>query len=87
MSRHSCGLGRDEGVQITKGYVEDRLLDDYEVARITGRARSTLQKDRTRGTGIPYVRIGALVRYRASDLAAFLDSLPRFHSTSERDES
>ncbi len=60
----------------------DRLLDDHEVARITGRARSTLQKDRVIGTGLPFVRIGRLVRYRQSDLAAFLAELPSLHSPS-----
>jgi hypothetical protein len=61
----------------------DPLLSDSDVARITGRARSTLQKDRVAGTGIPYVRVGALVRYRESDVAAWIDGLPRRCSTSD----
>ena len=61
----------------------DTLLSDREVARITGRARSTLQKDRVCGQGIPFVRVGALVRYRESDVAAWLASLPTCRSTSE----
>jgi predicted DNA-binding transcriptional regulator AlpA len=61
----------------------DPLLSDRDVARITGRARSTLQKDRVAGTGIPYVRVGALVRYRASDVEAWIDALPRRRSTSD----
>lgn len=63
----------------------DPLLSDHDVAKITGRARSTLQKDRVAGTGVPYIRIGRLVRYRQSDVVAFLDALPRHHSTSETD--
>ena len=63
----------------------DTLLSDREVARITGRARSTLQKDRCVGRGIPYVRVGALVRYRESDVAAWLAALPTRRSTSEPD--
>ena len=39
----------------------DRLLDDREVAEIIGRARSSLQKDRLVGGGIPFVRIGRRV--------------------------
>jgi predicted DNA-binding transcriptional regulator AlpA len=62
----------------------DPLLSDREVERITGRARSTLQKDRVVGTGIPFVRIGRLVRYRQCDLQAFLDALPAHRSTSEQ---
>jgi len=61
----------------------DRLLDDREVAEIIGRARSSLQKDRLVGGGIPFVRIGRLVRYRQSDVNAFLAALPALRSTSE----
>jgi predicted DNA-binding transcriptional regulator AlpA len=62
----------------------DPLLSDRDVERITGRARSTLQKDRVIGTGIPFVRIGRLVRYRQSDVRAFLDALTAHRSTSEQ---
>ena len=61
----------------------DPLLSDRDVERITGRARSTLQKDRVSGTGIPFVRIGRLVRYRQSDIQAYLAALPARRSTSE----
>jgi predicted DNA-binding transcriptional regulator AlpA len=61
----------------------DRLLSDRDVEKITGRARSTLQKDRVAGSGIPFVRLGRLVRYRSSDVSAFLDALPSRRSTSE----
>ena len=63
--------------------VIDTLLSDREVQQITGRARSTLQKDRVLGTGIPFVRVGRLVRYRQSDVTAFLAALPSLRSTSE----
>jgi hypothetical protein len=39
----------------------DPLLSDREVATLVGRARPTLQKDRLRGDGIPFVKIGRLV--------------------------
>ena len=61
----------------------ENLLSDREVQTITGRARSTLQKDRVAGIGIPFVRLGRLVRYRPADVANFLASLPVCHSTSE----
>lgn len=61
----------------------DLLLDDRGVERLTGRARSTLQKDRVAGTGIPFVKIGRLVRYRQSDVERFLNDLPAYNSTSE----
>jgi hypothetical protein len=61
----------------------DPLLSDRDVERITGRARSTLQKDRVTGDGIPFIRIGRQVRYRQSDVAAHLMSLQTLRSTSE----
>ena len=61
------------------------LLDDRAVERVTGRARSTLQKDRVTGTGIPFIRIGRLVRYRQSDVEQYLAALPAYRSTSEAD--
>ena len=58
-------------------------LTDNDVSRITGRARSTLQKDRVAGGGIPFVKIGRLVRYRPSDVENYLVSLRAYNSTSE----
>jgi hypothetical protein len=63
----------------------DPLLDDRAVERITRRARSTLQKDRVAGTGIPFIRVGRLVRYRESDVRQYLAELPSYRSTSEAD--
>jgi predicted DNA-binding transcriptional regulator AlpA len=63
--------------------MSDRLLTDREVSQITGRARSTLQKDRVAGGGIPYVYVGRLVRYRLSDVEGYIAALPTCHSTSE----
>jgi len=63
--------------------VTDRLIDDRELSRRIGRARSTLQKDRVAGRGIPYVRVGTLIRYRESDIATYIAALPTQRSTSE----
>ena len=63
----------------------EQLLNETDVSRLTGRAVSTLQKDRCVGTGIPFIRLGRLVRYRQSDVAAYLESLPAHSSTSEAD--
>jgi predicted DNA-binding transcriptional regulator AlpA len=59
------------------------LLTDIDVAHITGRARSTLQKDRVAGDGIPFVRLGRQVRYRQSDVENYLNGLTAHRSTSE----
>ena len=60
----------------------ETLLTDRDVARLTKRARATLQKDRLRGGGIPFIRLGRLVRYRQSDVSAFVAAQPALHSTS-----
>jgi predicted DNA-binding transcriptional regulator AlpA len=83
VSQHPGGFGRDDSGRLARIDGIDPLLDDNEVAQITGRARSTLQKDRVIGTGIPFVRVGRLVRYRQSDVAAYLAALPSLRSTSE----
>jgi hypothetical protein len=54
--------------------VQDRFVDDKEVAKITGRAVQTLRNDRFRGQGIPYSKIGRLCRYKISDVLEFCES-------------
>jgi predicted DNA-binding transcriptional regulator AlpA len=61
----------------------ENLLSDRDLSRLTGRSRSTLQKDRLAGTSIPFIRIGRLVRYRLSDVEAWLNARPTFRSTSD----
>jgi hypothetical protein len=63
----------------------EQLLDQKAVSGIVGRAESTLEKDRTLGRGIKFIRIGRLVRYRPSDVREYLDQLPSYRSTSEAD--
>jgi predicted DNA-binding transcriptional regulator AlpA len=63
--------------------MSEQLLSDREVGKRIGRGRSTLQKDRGAGTGIPFVRVGRLVRYRPSDVDAYIAGLPTRRSTSE----
>jgi hypothetical protein len=53
--------------------MEDRYLRDTEVARLTGRAVQTLRNERTLGQGIAYSKIGRSVRYRYSDVVAFME--------------
>jgi predicted DNA-binding transcriptional regulator AlpA len=59
------------------------LVSDRELARLIGRSRSSIQKDRLTGNSIPFVRIGRLVRYRLSDIQAWLAARPTLRSTSE----
>jgi predicted DNA-binding transcriptional regulator AlpA len=61
----------------------EHLLSDRELSRVTGRSVSTLQKDRLKGEGVPFVRIGRLVRYRPSDVETWLATRRTFRSTSD----
>jgi hypothetical protein len=63
--------------------VPDPLLTDYDLARAIGRARKTLQKDRLRGGGVPFIRVGRLVRYRQSDVAMWIAAQATLRSTSD----
>lgn len=58
------------------------LWDEAETARHIGKAISTLQKERIRGDGCPFVKIGRLVRYRPEDVRAYVASCV-VRSTSE----
>ena len=59
------------------------LITDFDLEQLTKRARSTWQKARLTGTGPPFVRLGRLVRYRASEVEAWLAARPSLRSTSE----
>lgn len=50
------------------------LLTEREVAALIGTTPGTLRGDRGKGRGLPYVKIGTRVRYRADDIAAYLDA-------------
>jgi predicted DNA-binding transcriptional regulator AlpA len=61
----------------------DPLLSDHDLELITGRARSCWQKDRLAGTGPRFIRVGRLIRYRRSDVDAWLTART-VNSTSDR---
>jgi len=48
------------------------LLSEGQTAQITGKAVSTLQKERVSGGGIPFVKLGRSVRYRLGDIKAHI---------------
>ncbi len=52
------------------------LLKTAEAAAILGIGKSTLDQDRLYGKlGLPFVRLGRSVRYRRSDIEAYLKNL------------
>lgn len=59
------------------------LLTTEQAARYLGVSKAFLERDRWAGARIPFLKIGSrAVRYRISDLEAYLDSRIR-HSTSD----
>ena len=61
-----------------------RLLRTADAAAYCGMAKSTLEKLRCYGGGPVFTRRGKkAVFYNVQDLADWLASLPRFHSTSD----
>lgn len=48
------------------------LWDEQTCAEHRGQPVSTLQKERVRGDGPPFVKIGRLVRYRPEDVRAWI---------------
>ena len=52
-------------------------VDERAVAQLTGRSLKAIQHDRCRGTGIPFKKWnGATVRYRVSDIVAWIELQP-----------
>lgn len=55
--------------------IKDRLLTTDETSAIVGSSPSTLANHRSLGIGLPYVKIGRSVRYRESQVMAYLAEL------------
>jgi predicted DNA-binding transcriptional regulator AlpA len=53
---------------------QDPKLSNADAARYVGISPKTLNDWRSAGRGPSYLKIGTLVRYRQSDLDAFLDA-------------
>ena len=54
--------------------IEAPLLDDKDLARITGIKPSTWAKWRAKGEGPPYFKLGRLCRYRLSAVEHWLET-------------
>jgi predicted DNA-binding transcriptional regulator AlpA len=54
----------------------ETLLNERDVARITGMSVASVRRWRLLRQGPKYVKIGAAVRYRPEDVAAWLASRP-----------
>ena len=64
----------------------DDLLTQPEYADIRRCSERTIERERSSGTGCPYVKISRSVRYRRRDILNFIEKHVR-HSTSEMAQS
>lgn len=63
---------------------EPALLTEREAATYLGMSVRTLQDRRVRGGGCPYIKLGMSVRYRRTDLDAWIESNLRHHTSEGR---
>ena len=54
----------------------ETLLNEHDVARLTGLSVATVRRWRLQRQGPRYLKIGAAVRYRPADVTAWLESRP-----------
>ena len=52
------------------------LLNEHDVARVTGLSVASVRRWRLFKQGPKYLKLGASVRYKSTDIAAWLDSRP-----------
>jgi len=52
---------------------QQQYLTEKQVSEITGRALSTLRNERSKGRGIPYIKVGRSVRYNLEDVIGFME--------------
>jgi predicted DNA-binding transcriptional regulator AlpA len=62
----------------------ERLLSTEEVAEVLGRPPRTLRQWRYLGVGPKYLKVGAAVRYRPSDIQTWLRAQEREAATRAR---
>jgi hypothetical protein len=51
----------------------ETLLNEREYACITKRSVASVRRDRLMGQGCPFVKLGALVRYRPEDVRSHIE--------------
>lgn len=60
--------------QNTTQHSTDKLLNEIAAAEMLGLSPSWLRQHRCKGTGPKFIKMGRAVRYRVSDLAAYVES-------------
>ena len=50
-----------------------KYMNEKETANLTGLALSTLRNHRSKGCGLPYIKIGKAVRYSFQDIIQYFE--------------
>lgn len=61
------------------------VFNQHTIAALRDCSIATVQRDRWIGQGIPFIKFGHSVRYRKSDVLAWLDKHPAVQSTTQAD--
>jgi predicted DNA-binding transcriptional regulator AlpA len=69
---------------VTPGNTLETLLNEHDVAHLTGLSVSSVRRWRLLKEGPKYIKIGAAVRYKAKDVSAWLESRPTAGGKSEQ---
>jgi len=64
----------------------DALLDEFDVARITGLSVASVRRWRLFRCGPRYLKLGSAVRYRPEDVLEWIDSRPSGSGQTEGDK-
>lgn len=62
---------------------KDALFDQKIIAAVRDCSLATVERDRWAGTGIKFIKIGRSIRYRKTDILAWLNLHKSLTSTSE----
>ena len=54
--------------------MKNQYLKEAEVASLTGLALPTLRNHRSKGCGLPYIKVGRAVRYSFLDVIEYFES-------------
>ena len=65
----------------------DRLISEEEASKITGLSKAWFQRKRWAGGGPPFVKFDRAVRYKESDLLAWIEAHSGRRSTSEEQQA
>jgi hypothetical protein len=55
----------------------EELWDEQQLSRTIRKSLDAIRRDRVRGVGIPYIKVGKLVRYDPADVREYLERCKR----------